>query len=111
MENKQRFELATKLINERINEELDRWADEPEKLRIYAIRYSEYTDREMSIQPTHGDTFYTIEEYIDIARICRLPFYVDVRKNKDGQPTPTPTLHIYITYNNKISSSINYEKI
>ncbi len=88
-----RLEIVEMLINERINRELERWANEPEKLRTYVVRYSESTNRGITIQPTHETTFYTIDEYIEMARVCQLSIYVDIQPNLDNKPTPS--LHIF----------------
>lgn len=88
-----KLEIAEMLINERINLELELWANEPEKLRDYAVRYSKSTDQNIAIQPTHGTSFYTIDDYVEIARVCQLSMYVDIQPNLDNKPTPT--LHMY----------------
>lgn len=88
-----KFEIAERLINERINRELELWANEPGRLRTYAVRYLESTDRSMTIQPTHETVFYSIDDYIEIAKVCQLSMYVDVQPNLDNEPTPS--LHMY----------------
>lgn len=91
--NKEMLEMAKKLVNIELNEIIKRWAQLPESLKCYAIRYESVDDRSFALQPTHGNIFFGIGRFIDIAQACHLSFYINIAKNEDG--IDAPTLHIY----------------
>lgn len=91
-DNKMRLETAEYLVNKLLNETIERWSQH-EYGRCYMIRYCECEDNGFSLQPTHDGSFYSIDDYIDIAKACQLHFYVYVKENMDG--ILTPTLRIY----------------
>lgn len=91
-DNKMRLETAEYLVNKLLNETIERWSQN-EYGRCYMIRYCECEDNGFSLQPTHDGAFYSIDDYIDIAKACQLHFYVYVKENMDG--ILAPTLRIY----------------
>lgn len=91
-DNKMRLETAEYLVNKLLNETIEHWAQH-EYGKCYMIRYCECEDNGFSLQPTYDGAFYSIDDYIDIAKACQLHFYVYVKENQNG--IPTPTLRIY----------------
>lgn len=87
------FQTMTKLVNRAINETLQAWAGNEDALRTYAIRHCGDSEDMVEIQPTHGQVFYGIENYIEAAEVCDCSYYVDVQPNLNG--VLTPTLHIF----------------
>lgn len=99
MKKNKNIELASTLVSMELNRIIEMWAGQPDFLKTYCIRYESYDDDSFSIQPTHSDTFYSINIFIQIAVTCRLSFYVKTAPNLDG--VNTPTLHIYDSNKNR----------
>ena len=93
MEREQRIEIAKTLCNDVINAILNRHAGDIENLRTYAVRYSDCEADRFSLQPTHSEVFYFIEDFIQIAQTLHLSLYVNIQPNADG--IPAPTLNIF----------------
>lgn len=90
---KKDLKTAGKLVNQLINEICERWAQDKNG-KEHLIRHCEDSVRDnIDIQPTYSDTFYCLEDFIDVARVCGCGFYMNCKKNQAG--IITPTLHIY----------------
>lgn len=86
------LECAQKLVNQRINEINESWAQDPNG-QCYLIRYYEVFEDGFAIQPTYSETFYGIDDFIDIVKACGGSVYVAVHENVAGISCPT----LYIT--------------
>ena len=82
------LEIASKLINELINELNDRYGKTKEA-KDYCLRRLDDEEYTIIVQPTHSSVFYSHENIIHIAEALKLHYYYDVRDNLDGKPTPT----------------------
>ena len=90
---KKDIKTAKVLVNSLINEIIDRWASEPDG-KAYLVRHTgESNDKHIVIQPTYSDTFYCIEDFIQVAKACGCSLYMTCAENQDD--IMTPTLHIY----------------
>ena len=81
------LKACERLINQLINEAIETHA-ESKNWRDYLIR-SIGDDKHIVIQPTYNDTFFNIEDYIQIATACGCCLYVDIQENHVGKLTPT----------------------
>ena len=80
------------LVNQRINEILDMWSQNPSG-KCYLLRHCETREQFESgtvvIQPTYGDKFYGIDDFINIANACGYSTYLKTQENRAGKQVPT----------------------
>lgn len=81
----ERIELATKLLNEQMNDTLQTWSDNPEDLYVYAWGWR--GDKEVG--SNHGKSFYYADAVIRILVALELNWHLSLSVNEDGEPTPT----------------------
>lgn len=88
------LKLAKRLVNQAINETIQLWHDQPERLSDYAwgYRYGGNGD-EFAVGNNHGNTFFNAGEVIDIARVCGCSYFLDTHLNEEGELTPC--VHVY----------------
>lgn len=91
---KKLLDLASKLVNIEMNHILDMWGNDPIALRTYAVRYASCDDTGFSVQPTHEDTFYSVDRFMQIATACHLSAYMKIAPNADGIDAPTLVMYI-----------------
>lgn len=89
MSREERIDLATKLLDEHINDTLQTWSDEPEKWDDYAWGWR----KENEVGNNHGSAFFYSGEVIKILEALELDWYLSVAKNLDGELTPTIHFH------------------
>lgn len=88
------LKLAERLINQAMNETIQMWSDQPERLSDYAWGYRYVGNGDgFSVGNNHGDTFFYAGEVIDIARVCGCSYYLDTHLNEEGELTPC--VHVY----------------
>lgn len=86
------LQIASKLVNEVINEMNDRYASTPQA-KDYCMRRMDEGTNDITIQPTHSKCGYCFDQIIKIAEALNLHYYFEVTENLDGEPTPT--MHIF----------------
>ena len=81
------------LVNQRINEILEMWSQQNLRGKPYLLRHCEtkeqYESGTVVIQPTYGDIFYGIDDFINIANACGYSTYLKIQENMDGKQAPT----------------------
>lgn len=86
------LQIASKLINEVINELDDRYGNKKEAVD-YCLRRLDKDEYSIVVQPTHSRILYSHEQIIHIVEALELRYYYSVSDNLDG--IPTPTLNIF----------------
>lgn len=81
----ERVEIACQLIDDLINETLEMWADNPERLDDYAWGWR----KENELGNNHGTAFFYADEVIKILDALELNWHLSLAKNADGDLTPT----------------------
>lgn len=89
---KKDLQTAKKLVNQLINEIIDRWGSD-QSGEFYMIRHCGISEDMIEIQPTYHNVFYVVGDFVHVAEVCGCSFYMDCQENQDG--IMTPTLHIY----------------
>lgn len=85
MSKKERIDMATKLLNEQMNDTLQTWSDQPEKLKDYTWGWR----KENEVGNNHGSAFFYADEVIKIMEALELNWHLTLAKNADGELTPT----------------------
>lgn len=85
MSKEERIDMATKLLNEQMNDTLQTWSDVPEKLIYYAWGWRE----ENTVGNNHGSAFFYADDVIKILEALELNWHLSLAKNEDGELTPT----------------------
>lgn len=86
------LKIASKLINEVINETYETYAQRPGG-KSYLLRRVDDGTEDIEVQPTYSSTFYSPEYITHIVEALKLHYYFDVRENLAG--VMTPTIHIF----------------
>lgn len=89
MSREERIDLATKLLNEQMNDTLQRWSDEPEKLKDYAWGWRNKNE----VGNNHGSAFFYADDVIKILKALELDWFLLLAMNDDGELTPTIHFH------------------
>lgn len=75
------------LVNAVVKENNSNWA-KTDHDKVYQLEVSNYGENGVEIKPLYTDTFYIMEYFMRIAEACGCTFYVTVKKNSEGEPTP-----------------------
>lgn len=86
------LQIASKLINEVINELIERYACRQDG-KCYLLSRLDDGIEDIVVQPTYSPTLYSPDEIIHIAEALKLHYYFEVRENLAG--VMTPTIHIF----------------
>lgn len=91
-----KFDICLKLINEAMNETIERWSNEPERLRDYAWGHRDGDgESRIVVGNNHGTTFFNAGTVIDIARVCGCGYYLCMCPNEDEELTPCISVYAY----------------
>jgi hypothetical protein len=82
------LKIASKLINEVINNTNDTFAERPEYQDYLLRRLNDGTDN-IVVQPTYSKVFYSHDNIIHIVEALKLHYFYEVRENLAGVMTPT----------------------
>lgn len=85
MSREERIDLATKLLDEHINDVLQTWSDKPEKWNDYVWGWRDKNE----VGNNHGKSFFYANDVIKILEALELNWYLSLAKNVDGELTPT----------------------
>lgn len=91
MTSKKKRELVETLINEKINETLARWSDNPDDLKCYAWGWR----GKDTLGPNHNNVFHCCDDVAKLLTGLGLSWYLVIRDNEDGEPTPCIIFHVF----------------
>ena len=84
MSKEMRIEIVEKILFEHMNDTLDSWSDDAEKLNTYAWGWRD----DQTVGNNHGQTFYYADNVIKTLEALELNWHLTLADNEDGEPTP-----------------------